>query len=227
MLIGGLMVQAHGMAAGIDVVRPTVDVDMIVLAQLRSDLFGETIQQLRDLGYEFRPPMGAGPAHRFVREQAQVDVGLPDNLGRSDQRRLQGRAVLQIDGGYQAAERVTRLEVAGCPVPMQVPDLLGALILKGAAYMVDSRDPGRHLQDAAVIAAAITDPAGEVPRLKGSDRRRLKALASELTTQGHSAWLPLTEQQRTVGGDTFRILLAPPPSQRPKLKAPHLRVETE
>jgi hypothetical protein len=137
MLIGGLMVQAHGMAAGIDVVRPTVDVDMIVLAQLRSDPFGETIQQLRNLGYEFRPPMGAGPAHRFVREQAQVDVGLPDNLGRSDQRRLQGRAVLQIDGGYQAAERVTRLEVAGCPVPMQVPDLLGALILKGAAYMVD------------------------------------------------------------------------------------------
>ena len=80
MLIGGLMVQAHGLAAGIDVVRPTVDVDMIVLAQLRPDPFGATVQQLRDLGYEFRLPMGDGPAHRFVREQAQVDVGLPDHL---------------------------------------------------------------------------------------------------------------------------------------------------
>lgn len=93
--------------------------------------------------------------------------------------------------------------------------------------MADSRDPGRHLQDAAVLGAAITDPAVEVPRLKGSDRSRLQALVSELAIQGHSAWLPLTEEQRTAGGDTFRILLTQSPSKRTKLKAPHLRAEAE
>ena len=41
---------------------------------------------------------------------------------------------------------------------VSVPSAFGALILKAAAYQSDSRDRDRHLQDAALLLAAIDDP---------------------------------------------------------------------
>ena len=53
-------------------------------------------------------------------------------------------------------------------------DVLGALVLKGAAYVEDFRDRDRHLDDAAVLACAVTDPIGDRARMIGSDRRRIE-----------------------------------------------------
>ena len=59
---------------------------------------------------------------------------------------------------------------------LSIPDGLGALVLKGAAYMEDLRDRERHLYDAAVLACAVTDPIGDRARMIGNDRKRIAAL---------------------------------------------------
>ena len=83
---------------------------------------------------------------------------------------------------------------------VSVPDTFGALILKTAAHRADSRDPGRHLQDAAVLLACIEDPYAQFEReSSGSDRRRLLYLRKHLADPRHPAWLPLTEGQLSDG----------------------------
>lgn len=219
MLIGGLMVQAHARAAGIETIRPTHDVDVIVLVHLDPDPFVETINAMRELGYGHHPSLSGGPAHRFRRDGAVIDLGLADNLGPEilKDKRVGGRPFLEIAGGQQASKRPAQLEVEGCPVPMLIPDQLGALVLKGAAYLVDSRDKDRHLQDAAALAATITDHASQRARLTGSDPTRIRALSDRLSSPTHPAWLSLNSRQQTAGQDTFRLLLSDRPVRRPPM----------
>lgn len=89
---------------------------------------------------------------------------------------------------------------------ISLPDELGALVMKSAAHQSDSRDPGRHLADAAALAACISDHATERARLTGSDRGRLLHLTRELADSTHPAWLALPVRHRQAGHDTLRIL---------------------
>ena len=120
--------------------------------------------------------------------------------------------MFEVEGGTQALGRTVVFEMqtgAEEVVRITVPDELGALVLKGAAYTADSRDRDRHLQDAAVLAACITDHATELSRLGGSDRKRLRILNRALADPSNPAWLSLTPDLRLVGQDTLRILTAP------------------
>jgi hypothetical protein len=94
----------------------------------------------------------------------------------------------------------------GRAVDFSVPDELGALVLKCAAYIADSRDRDRHLFDAAVLAACITNHAGERERLTGNDRKRIRHLAEQLKNPQHPAWRPLSSDHQQLGQDTLRIL---------------------
>jgi hypothetical protein len=94
----------------------------------------------------------------------------------------------------------------GSSTGFSVPDELGALLLKGAAYLSDSRDRDRQLHDAAVLAATVTDHARELERLKGNDVKRLHALHEALQDPRHPAWLAIPEQYRLAGQDILRIL---------------------
>lgn len=114
-----------------------------------------------------------------------------------------------VEGGTQALGRtmIYALDVGdGRAIRLSVPDELGALVLKGAAYSVDRRDRDRHLADAAVLAACIDDHAAQIERLAGSDRRRLRLLAKALADPVHPAWLVLDRPRRLAGQDTLRIL---------------------
>lgn len=61
-------------------------------------------------------------------------------------------------------------------VVLSTPDVLGALVLKGAVYAEDSCGRERNLDDAAVLACAVTDPVGDRARMIGSDRIGIQAL---------------------------------------------------
>ncbi|GAA4376089.1 hypothetical protein [Paeniglutamicibacter cryotolerans] len=93
---------------------------------------------------------------------------------------------------------------------VSIPNTLGALVLKGAAYREDSRDGRRHLDDAAMLAATLKDPLGVVPELKGSDRSRIITLHQALADPLYPSWLMLDERDRTQGQDTLRILATNP-----------------
>jgi len=51
-LIGGLMVQLHGLAAGLPVVRPTNDVDVLLHVETGRGRAAQVARGLEELGYE-------------------------------------------------------------------------------------------------------------------------------------------------------------------------------
>ena len=213
-MVGGLMVQAHALAHGIDAVRPTQDVDMLLHVQLLTGLPGEAVAALELLGYQLREPLQRkGAAYRFERHGSdgvdRVDVLGSDHLGHRTPT-LRRSPMLEIPGGRQAVDRTASFVLTaddGAVFAFNIPDELGALVLKAAAHQADrTPERERHLFDAAVLAATITDHRAERARLKGSDGKRLRHVAAELANPRHPAWLRLPEANRINGQDTLRIL---------------------
>lgn len=91
--------------------------------------------------------------------------------------------------------------------PTTDANLLGALILKSAAYQADHAGYGnRHLHDAAMLASLITDPDAGTQRLHShTDRRRIKLLYDMLTDES-PYWNNLDEQHRRTGLDAIEAL---------------------
>ena len=91
-------------------------------------------------------------------------------------------------------------------VVVPVPDLLGALVLKAAAWTVDGRDRGRHSGDAAFLTSLITDPLAERERFARSDRKRLLRLDSVLGDPDADEWRALGDAAPD-GITTWRLLV--------------------
>jgi hypothetical protein len=217
-LVGGLMVQAHALAHGIDAIRPTDDLDLLLHIEMIAGLPGQAVTALESLGYQLRQPAHRkGAAYRFERPRPEfgargvdrIDVMNPDHPGHQAAT-LRRSPMFEVPGGKQALDRTATFAITsedGTVVDFSIPDELGALILKAAAHLSDrTRERERHLLDAAVLAATITDHRRERARRKGSDGKRLRHLATQLADPRHPAWLRLPEPHRTNGQDTLRIL---------------------
>lgn len=219
-LIGGLMVQLHGVSRGIGVVRPTNDVDIVLhLDPLRAvpDLAADALESL---GYRLLLPLDtrAEHAHRFVRGQAHVDLVTPretvdvlvaEDVAQRPTDRIRGRTLMAVEGSGQALRRIVRvrLTIAGRPTTVTVPSALGALVLKAAAYQADQHNPERHLYDAAVLLCCISDPYADRELLTQPERARLTVLAASLPAD-HPAWQPIPAAERTDGQAALRLLVA-------------------
>ncbi len=219
-LVGGVMVQAHELAHGIPVTRPTDDIDVLLHIEINTTVAADAHARITKLDYKLREPADPrredSPHYRYERESSlgveKIDVMAADHAAPRARQRLSGRPMFEVDGGTQALQRTIIYELDGGSnqtYAISVPDELGALVLKGAAHIADNRDRDRHLQDATVLAACITDHDNELHRLTGSDRKRIAHLATELAETRHPAWLALTEPYRTAGQDTLRILSRP------------------
>lgn len=107
-------------------------------------------------------------SHRFTRGNDTVDLLVADHLPPS------------VDCHIRVS--------TGGDVTISVPDVLGALTLKCGAYLVDPRDKNRHLEDAAILFATITNPTDLRISMRGSDGERIRALSDALTAAHHPAW---------------------------------------
>jgi hypothetical protein len=75
-LVGGLMTQLHSIRAGIGVVRPTNDVDIVLHVETTRGVAAATATALESLGYELAPSLDprVGTAHRLRRGVSTVDL---------------------------------------------------------------------------------------------------------------------------------------------------------
>ncbi|WP_242676814.1 hypothetical protein [Rhodococcus sp. ABRD24] len=218
-LVGGLMVQVHAARAGLPIGRATVDVDMVLHIETGATTFSGIRERLEQLDYRLRMPVGDGPAHRFVREHEHVDVMVADNLAPTHRPTVHGRAVFALPAGTSALRKTVdcRIDVDGAAVQLSVPDALGALVLKGAAYREDARDRGRHLEDAAVLACTLDNPVLERDRMIGSDRKRIRYLAAALERADHPAWSAVPAARRGRGHAALQVLAKAPTPLPPDL----------
>ncbi|MFE4542231.1 hypothetical protein [Arthrobacter sp. NPDC056727] len=173
----------------------------------------EVLETLAGLGYGLQTSIGPdAPAHRFSRGSEQIDVMIADHAVAKPPQRLGQRDMFRIAAGTQALQRTVscRIDTGSGIVTVSIPNTLGALVLKGAAYREDSREGRRHLDDAAVLAATLKDPLAAVPGMKGTDRSRIITLHTALADPLHPSWLVLEEADRATGRDTLRILASNP-----------------
>lgn len=221
-LVGGLMAQLHAIHRGLDVLRPTNDVEIVLHVETTRGVAAEAAHALESIGYAFAPSIDQrnAVAHRFVRGSARVDlvtsaadvvdVLVADHAAPRVIEKLHGKDMMAIEGGTQALRRTinARLQITpGRATTVSVPSPFGALILKAAAHQTDSRDEERHLQDAALLLSVIDDPYAERRQFAGSDRARLAALAKALPDSAR-AWSALPADRKTDGQTALRILSA-------------------
>ncbi|MGF1662778.1 MAG: hypothetical protein ACFCVG_09975 [Kineosporiaceae bacterium] len=212
LLIGGQMVLLHGIAGDRPQPRVTRDIDVMADLVAHRHALADCVRVLRDLGLEPRPDSG-GRVYRFAREVDGVTVDLvaPDHTPpRRSLRTAAGGDTIAVDGGHQALSRREILLVTGPShpeaVPVPVPDLLGAVVLKAAAWAVDSRDRQRHSGDAAFLVSLMSDPLAERARFAGSDRRRLLRLNSRLGDRSAAEWRAVGDHAAD-GYATWQLLI--------------------
>lgn len=209
-LVGGLMVQLHAFNAGITTTRPTTDVDMMLHIETMPGVVAEAARQLESLGYELVPPTNQRKpvVHRFTRGTAVVDILIADHAPPRVQQRLRGAELVAAAGGTQALRRTVNAQleiVPGMTTTISVPSAFGALIGKAAAAKEYSRDPSRHLLDAAVLLSVLKDPIALRETFEGSDRSRLLFLRERLPDEARE-WRSVDEPWRTDGQTALRIL---------------------
>lgn len=209
-LVGGLMVQLHARRAGIPEPRATRDVDMLVDVVGQRASVGGIAAALTQAGFTAQVPESRNAAvYRFERGREQVDVMVADHLPPKFVPRVLQRPALVAPAGEQAIRRADTFVIASTvtTITVQAPDVLGALVAKGAAYTVDNRDRRRHLDDAASLLASI-DRVGdlELRTLSKNDRRRLRAIAAELPLTAAS-WEQVDAEFRGRGQQNLQRLV--------------------
>ena len=212
-LIGGLMVQLHAAAAGLVWDRPTRDVDMVLHVETGAVDVGTVFAALRRARFDtVEPNARTGPVHRMQRGDDRVDVMVADHALPEKITGPGGRPVFRVGGGTQALSRTVWMEttVDGQVVRFSVPSAFAALVLKGAPYQEDLREPDRHLEDAAVLAACVTDVLSCRRQMGGSDRGRLQRLHQPLRAEQHPAWRQLPRRAASQARSTLAFLAANP-----------------
>lgn len=176
-LVGGQLVHLHCAERNHQPERPTDDIDAVVDVRAARDMLTTFTRALLDLG--FSPDIsGDGLQHRWRRDQAQIDVLLPDGVGERAAGRpgAGGAPSLPTPGGTQALARSgpVRVDLEGRAGVVRRPNLVGALVMKAAAHTAaGDAGRGRHRLDFVTLAALVARDDFRTTPPTRKDRRRL------------------------------------------------------
>lgn len=208
-LVGGLMVAAHARRAGVVMRRPTDDVDVLVDYLANRASLSQARAALRTIGFQ----LGSDEKHayRFRHDDGRkLDLMVADHLPSRMEPRLDRRPAFAAPSGEQAIRRRDAYQLrfaSGTMAEVGVPDELGALVAKGAAWLVDRRDRERHLDDSVVLLACVTDASElDYDSLSKNDCKRIRAVADELTDPAHVSWVNLESAVRDRGMFTLQLI---------------------
>lgn len=127
-----LMAQLPGIHRGIDALRPTNDVDIVLHVETTRGVASEAARALESIGYVFSPSIDErnNIADRFIRAESRVDlvtsatgvvgVLVADHAAPRVIEKLRGRDMVAIEGGTQALRRTINARVqisSGAPRP--------------------------------------------------------------------------------------------------------------
>ncbi|NSX29528.1 hypothetical protein [Gardnerella vaginalis] len=212
LLTGGLMIQLHAIMNGITA-RPTSDADLLIDVISNKDNVRKVYNALKNLGFSLQTGL-TGYATRLRNQNNDVvDLLIADHTPKKlfGFLNIFNTQLLSMPGGSQAINRsmlVTLIDRhENNEAMLRIPDLLGALILKSAAYKADNMgNREKHLYDAALIASLIDNPDSEASRLHSkNDYKRLRFLKSKLTKDS-IYWDTLDANHKLNGLDTLETL---------------------
>lgn len=213
LLTGGLMVQLHAIMNGITA-RPTLDADLLIDVISNKDNVRKVYNTLNNLGFALQTGLTGYATRLRNHNNDVVDVLIADHTPKKlfGFLNIFNIPLLSMPGGAQAIERSMLVKLIdrheNNEAMLRIPDLLGALILKSAAYNADNMgDREKHLYDAALIASLIDDPDFETKRLHSkNDYKRLRFLKSKLTKDS-IYWDTLDAEHKLNGLDVIDTLV--------------------
>jgi hypothetical protein len=185
-LIGGLMVQLHGLQHDDDP-RPTVDIDVLGDARRRPVMTERMAQILIDRGGEVAMPPRSNKklGYRFEIDGEVVEILGPDGLT-SDPKTVNGLTTFQVPGGRQALGRteIVLVSLDGAPPrKLRRPNLLGAILIKARVVAKERREKfDSDRQDLIRLLSYVEDPRGLAAQegLKDSEKKWLRKIEKKL-----------------------------------------------
>lgn len=213
-LIGGLMVQLHGLEHD-DQLRPTIDIDFLGGARKPPAMTEEIASLINEKGAKVAMPPRSDPevGYRFELDGEIVEILGPDGL-KSDPRTLGRLTTFQVPGGTQALRRTEVVLVSlrdSPPIAVRRPRLLGAILIKArvvARRRKEKFDSDR--QDLIRLLSYVEDPRGLArdEQLKATEKKWLRKVESALAFEevALAALFPAVVLERAQ--QSFRLLSA-------------------
>ncbi len=138
--------------------RATMDGGTVVDIRADRQMLTRFTSELMQLGYTSEGVSAEGHEHRWRDGDAVIDVLIATNLGRSQSvTGVTGGKTVGASGTQQALGRseLVEVSVAGRTGRVHRPNLVGALVMKGAATSAPSGDNERHKADFALLTTMI------------------------------------------------------------------------
>lgn len=222
LLIGGQMMYLLAAESGVELPRPTEDVDVVADVRTRPNGTEWLADWLVQRAFALEGISADGIGHRFVRPaepgpgRVVFDVLAPEGLGERTRvfTRRPARTV-QAPGSQQALARSELVQVTVSGVLggreragiVRRPNLLGALVIKAAATTIPVRqNPTRDWQDAALLLTLLPDPVTASSQCDRKDRERLRLL-TPLRDRQHPGWALLDGSSYRTGTTALDFLL--------------------
>lgn len=213
-LIGGLMVQLHGLEHD-DELRPTVDIDLLGAARKPPVMTEEIASLITGMGAKVAMPPRSQPevGYRFELDGEIVEILGPDGL-KSDPRTLGKMTTFQVPGATQALRRTEVVLVSlrdSEPVAMRRPSLLGAILIKArvvAKRRKEKFDSDR--QDLIRLLSYVEDPRGLAldEQLKATEKKWLRRVEHVLNFEDATLAALFAPDVLERSQQAFRLLIA-------------------
>lgn len=207
-LVGGQMVHLWCAERGVAPARPTDDLDAVLDVRANPAALMEFTTALADMGFAPDGETWNGHQHRWVRDEAQIDVLIPRWLGEraAKGKGAGGGTTLETPGAQQALDRTEEITVdaGGRLGIVRRPNLLGALVAKAAAHkVVLDKARRRHLTDFLVLTTMI-EPQDRVEEATARDRTYLESTLGALVVDGRAV---ASVEGAATGVYTLRLAL--------------------
>lgn len=208
-LIGARMVELHAAETGRQLMRTSLDGDVLADARRRPNPVRRVAQLLIAEEFKLEDPSYMGVGHTFVKGNVEIDVLAPEHLGSGSERAREtssGIRTVEVPGGRQALGRTERVAVRVGTREGLIPrpDLLGAILIKARAVDVDDA-PDNQRSDLAVLLSLVLDPSALIAQLQGRERTWLRR-RRELDDVGAAAWRGLRQDHAQRGLVALRAL---------------------
>ena len=209
-VVGGQMVFLHGAEHGVPAHRVSADIDAAVDVRAAPLGLRRLVAVLTDLEFESVGQTPQGHAYRFEKrtgggvtavdvtvdpdDVVAVDLLAPEGLGvRADLRTVGMGTAFPAPGVSQALARteLVPIRVAEAVHWVPRPNLLGAIVGKATASVVDTVEPERHRLDLAFLCGLVADPFAMAEEVTRKDRARLRAAATAVSPDD-PAWRAAT-----------------------------------
>lgn len=214
-LIGGQMVWLLALEHGVEPMRLTEDVDIVVDIRADQQAIKRLCTWLESHDFKLAGISPDGIGHRYVSTayvgpgKVQFDVLAPDNMGqRTDLTTSPPARTVSAPGTRNALDAAQAIEIVHHERAGHVlrPSLIAAILTKAAATTIPVRDnPDRDWSDAAFLLTLVADPVGTAAELTRGHRRVLGNIRP-LLDANHWAWQQLGERAR-LGLTALEFLL--------------------